>query len=78
MRQYEISYWEKETVWVKRRTIVDTGHDLSAKPVDEQELKEAIENDAIEELEADYDWETMAHDDYDFDEVEIEELDKCL
>lgn len=76
MKTYEITYWEKETVWVRRRTIVKTKHDLNkaVEDGDEELLKDAIEYNAVDYVEADYDWETVEHEDYDFDQVMVEEV----
>lgn len=74
MKTYEITYWEKESVWVERRTIVKTDHDLNkaVKDGDEQLLKEAIEDDAVDYPQADYNWETSEHEDYDFEDVMVD------
>lgn len=76
MKTYEITYWEKESVWVERRTIVKTKHDLNKaiEDGDEQLLKEVIEDNAVDYAQADYNWETVEHEDYDFDEVMVEEV----
>ena len=72
-KRYEISYWEKETVWVKCKTIVETEYDLD-EDSDEELLKEVIEDDAVDYVQRDYNWETSECAPYDFDEVEIERI----
>lgn len=78
MKTYEITYWEKESVWVKRRTIVKTKHDLhkAVEDRDEQLLKEVVEDNAVDYIQADYDWETSEHEDYYFKGVMVEEKGK--
>lgn len=71
--RYEITYWEKETVWVQCRTIVETDYELDENS-EEELLKEVIEDDAVDYAQRDYNWETSEHVAYDFDEVEIERI----
>ena len=76
MTTYKITYWEQESVWVERCTMVETKHDLKKAIEDgnEEILKKVIEDDAIDYIQADYNWETTQHEDYDFEEVMVEEV----
>lgn len=76
MTTYKITYWEQESVWVERCTMVETKHDLkkAVEDGDEKLLRDAIEEGVIDYVQADYNWETSEHEDYDFDEVMVEEV----
>lgn len=61
MKKYEIQYWEKESVWVRRKTIIES----ETQPT-QQNAQELIETGNCDYIDADYDWETSETLDYDF------------
>lgn len=68
-KKYEVSYWEKESVWVRRRVEIEADE----KPTPEN-MKKLIETSNIDYLQTDYSWETSDTEDYDFDtDFEVEE-----
>lgn len=70
MKKYEIRYWEKESVWVRRRTIVEANE----KPTIEN-VCELLESGDCDYLQSDYAWETAEHECYDFEtDLEVEEV----
>lgn len=74
MKKYEIRYWEKESVWVYRT--VEVLLDKDPKKMTEEELKDLIEqNEDVEFMDGDYDWETSETLDYNFkDDFKVEEV----
>lgn len=74
MKKYEIRYWEKESVWVYRT--VEVPLDKDPKEMTEEELKDVIEqNEDVDFLDGDYDWETSETLDYNFkDDFRSEEV----
>lgn len=74
MKKYEIRYWEKESVWVYRT--VEVPLDKDPKGMTEEELKNLIEqNEDVEFMDGDYDWETSETLDYNFkDDFRSEEV----
>ena len=74
MKKYEIRYWEKESVWVYRTMEVPL--DKDPKDMTEEELKDLIEqNEDVEFLDGDYNWETSETLDYNFkDDFRSEEV----
>ena len=74
MKKYEIRYWEKESVWVYRT--VEVPLDKDPKEMTEEELKDLIEqNEDVEFMDGDYDWETSETLDYNFkDDFRSEEV----
>lgn len=74
MKKYEIRYWEKESVWVYRT--IEVPLDKDPKEMTEEELKDLIEqNEDVEFLDGDYDWETSETLDYNFkDDFRSEEV----
>lgn len=74
MKKYEIRYWEKESVWVYRT--VEVPLDKDPKEMTEKELKDLIEqNEDVEFMDGDYDWETSETLDYNFkDDFRSEEV----
>lgn len=69
MKKYKVSYWEKESVWVRRETIVEAKETPT-----KENIQELIESGNCDYLQADYNWETSEHEEYDFDtDLEIEQ-----
>lgn len=71
MTKYDVAYWEKETVWVRRRAIVE-----SDKKPTKDTIEGLLEGDGdVDFYESDYNYETSEHDEYDFDtDFEVEEV----
>lgn len=70
MTKYNVSFWEKESVWVLRRVVIETDE----KPTEEN-LDEFFATKPCDFIQADYDWETSEHEQYDFEtDFEVEEI----
>ena len=70
MTKYNVSFWEKESVWVRRRVVIETDE----KPTEEN-LDEFFATKTCDFIQADYDWETSEHEQYDFEtDFEVEEI----
>ena len=74
MKKYEVQYWEKEAVWVKRTVIIPSDKDVSK--MTEDELQNEIEsNEDVEWLEGDYNYESTRILEYDFkNDFSVEEV----
>ena len=74
MKKYEIRYWEKESVWVYRT--VEVPLDKDPRKMTEKELKDVIEqNEDVDFLDGDYNWETAETEKYDFkNDFKVEEV----
>lgn len=69
MKKYNVSFWEKESVWVRRTVEIETDE----KPTEEN-LDEFLSTKHCDYKQSDYDWETSDHEQYDFDtDFEVEE-----
>ena len=73
-KKYCITFWEKESVWVKRTVEVMSEKVLN--PDDKESIVDAIEYGDVECIESDYAWETSDHVCYDLEDVQIEEVEK--
>ena len=70
MKKYKVSYWEQESVWVRRTIEVES----ETKPTPKH-AKVIILTNPVDYTQADYDWETSEHLCYDFDtDFEVEEI----
>lgn len=70
MKKYKISYWEQESVWVRRTIQVK----CKEKPTSKH-IKTMIKTDQINYIHSDYNLETTEHLKYDFDtDFEVEEV----
>lgn len=70
MAKYQISYWEQESVWVRRTVQVE----CEEKPTPKH-AKVIILTNPTDYIQSDYDWETSEHLCYDFEtDFEVEEL----
>lgn len=74
MKKYEIRYWEKESVWVYRTVQVPL--DKDPRKMTEEELKNMIEqNEDVDFLDGEYEWDTSETLDYNFkDDFQVEEV----
>lgn len=74
MKKYEIRYWERESVWVYRTAQVPL--DKDPRKMTEEELKNVIEqNEDVDFMDGDYNWETAETWDYDFkNDFKVEEV----
>lgn len=71
-KSYAVTFWEKESVWVRRRVDITTD-----KPKEEIEniVKDGdIYKYSTEVYPGDYHWDTSETLEYDIDDLEIEEL----
>lgn len=67
MKKYKVSYWEKESVWVRRTVTVES----EEKP-NEENFDSLLGTADYEQ--ADYDWNTAEHEEYDFEnDFDVEE-----
>lgn len=73
-KKYCITFWEKESVWVKRTVEVSSEKVLNTD--DKESIIDAIEYSDTEYIESDYAWETSDHVCYDLESLQIEEIEK--
>ena len=66
MKRYEVQFWEKETVWVKRTIEIPTDKDFEKLSNDEK-IEEIETNEDVDWLDGDYNWETSEIVEYDFE-----------
>lgn len=70
MTKYKVSYWERESVWVRRTIEVES----ETKPTEKNIEYIIVNNPTVEYFMNDYAWETSEHEEYDFDtDFEVEE-----
>lgn len=62
MTKYNVSFWEKESVWIRRTVEIETDE----KPTEEN-LDELLATKPCDYKQADYEWDTSEHEQYDFD-----------
>ena len=72
-KRYRVNYWEKESVWVYRTITLPS--EKNPKEMSDDELRQEIEqNEDVEFLDGDYNWETSDILDYDFkNDFKVEE-----
>ena len=70
MKRYEIEYWSKDSVWVKRTIRIDS----NIKPT-KKNLEELINKSDVEWFDADWNFDTIETLEYDFDnDLRIKEV----
>ena len=62
IKKYSVVFWEKESVWVRRRVEVETGKEPTA-----ENLDEILGTHSVDYVQEDYYWETSEHEQYDFE-----------
>ena len=60
--KYSVEFWEKESVWVRRRVEVETDKEPTA-----ENIEEILGTQSVDYMQEDYDWETSEHEQYDFE-----------